>query len=56
MRTKRAEHIDEYAETQVLRDANDRPADRDADPLALYAEYENELARDSAAQPARKRR
>jgi hypothetical protein len=56
MRKKKAEHVDEYAETQVLLDTEDRPAEHDADPLSLYAEYEGELARDSAPAPARKRR
>ena len=40
---RKAEPVDEYAETEVLIDAEDW-SDRDSDALSLYAEYESELA------------
>jgi len=40
---RKAEPVDEYAETEVLIDAEDW-LDRDANALSLYAEYESELA------------
>ena len=56
MRSNEVEHIDEYAETEVLLPgAQDGPTDPDVNPLSLYAEYESELARDPTPPPARKR-
>ena len=40
---RKAEPVDEYAETEVLIDAEDW-SDRDSDAMSLYAEYESELA------------
>ena len=40
--------VDEFAETQVLVGAEDRIADREAEALSLYAEYESELANEAA--------
>jgi hypothetical protein len=40
--------VDEFAETQVLISAEDRLADREVDALSLYAEYESELANETA--------
>jgi hypothetical protein len=48
--------VDEFAETQVLISAEDRLADREADALSLYAEYENELANETAPRETRTRR
>ena len=56
MRNRKAEQVDEYAETQVLLEARDQPADGDDDALSLYAEYERELTQPSAPRPARMRR
>jgi hypothetical protein len=56
MRKREAEAVDEFAATQVLIDAKDQPADQGTDALALYAEYERELAHDPTPQPARKPR
>jgi hypothetical protein len=40
--TDRAQHDDEYAETQVLSPPAERPARReDGEAAALYAEYES---------------
>ena len=56
MRSNEVEHIDEYAETEVLLPgAQDGPTDPDVNPFSLYAEYESELARDPTPPPARKR-
>jgi hypothetical protein len=56
MRKREAEAIDEFAATQVLVDPKDQPANQGTDALALYAEYERELAHDPTSQPARKSR
>ena len=40
---RKAEPIDEYAETEVLTHFDGLP-DRDTDALSLYAEYERQLA------------
>jgi hypothetical protein len=56
MRKREAEAIDEFAATQVLVDPMDQPAGQSTDALALYAEYERELAHDPTPQPARKPR
>ena len=40
---RKAEPVDEYAETEVLMPAGDS-SERDADTLSLYSEYESELA------------
>jgi hypothetical protein len=58
MRKRKAEQVDEYAETQVLVEAPHRSKHLDADALSLYAEYERELAQESAAasRPSAKRR
>jgi hypothetical protein len=52
----RGEQVDEYAETQVLLEANDEAAAYDADALSLYAEYEREASYAWAPRPARERR
>jgi len=53
---RKAEPVDEYAETEVLVPAED-PSDRDADALSLYTEYESELAHETGARRgSRKRR
>ena len=39
---RKAEPVDEYAETEVLTES-DRMTDQDADALSLYAEYERQL-------------
>ncbi len=44
---RKAEPVDEFAETEVLIDA-EGPMSRDADTLSLYAEYENELASEAS--------
>ena len=56
MRNREAEAIDEFAATQVLVDPKDQPVDQGTDALALYAEYERELAHDPTPRPARKPR
>ena len=56
MPKRTTEPVDEFAETQVLFDANDKPADHEADPLSLYVEYERERDDDSVSTPTRKRR
>lgn len=43
---RKGEPVDEYAETEVLIQA-ENPADREADALLLYAEYESELTDDA---------
>jgi hypothetical protein len=43
---RKAEPVDEYAETEVLTYIEDAP-DRDSDTLSLYAEYESELAHET---------
>jgi len=40
---RKAEPVDEYAETEVLLHSDDL-TDHDSDPLSLYAEYERALA------------
>jgi hypothetical protein len=40
---RKAEPVDEYAETEVLTYSDGLP-DLDADPLSAYAEYERQLA------------
>ena len=42
---RKAEPVDEYAETEVL--ILERSSDEDADTMSLYAEYESELADDA---------
>jgi len=39
---RKAEPVDEYAETEVLT-RSDGQTDQDADALSLYAEYERQL-------------
>ena len=43
---RKAEPVDEYAETEVLMPAGDS-SERDADTLSLYSEYESELAHET---------
>ncbi len=43
---RKPEPVDEYAETEVLVQAQDQP-DADTDALSLYAEYESGLAHDA---------
>jgi hypothetical protein len=45
---RKAEPVDEYAETEVLLQAEDL-LDRETDALALYTEYESELAHEVGA-------
>ena len=52
---RKAEPVDEYAETEVLIDAEDW-SDHDSDALALYAEYESELASDRRPHPSSRAR
>ena len=53
---RKAEPVDEYAETEVLIRDQDL-TDRDVDSLSLYAEYESELAHDTGTRrDARARR
>lgn len=46
---KKPEHVDEFAETQVLIEAEDHASDRDSVALSRYAEYERELSRDPSS-------
>ena len=43
---RKAEPVDEYAETEVLI-YSEYSSDRDTDTLSLYTEYESELADDA---------
>ena len=52
---RKAEPVDEYAETEVLMPSEYLP-DRDTDALSLYTEYESELARDGTRGDSRGRR
>ena len=52
---RKAEPVDEYAETEVLTYIEDAP-DRDSDTLSLYAEYESELASDRRPHPSSRAR
>jgi len=42
---RKAEPVDEYAETEVLMPTED--SDRESDSLSLYSEYESELAHET---------
>jgi hypothetical protein len=55
MRKTIDEQVDEYAETQVLLEASNQAAARDADTLSLYAEYEREVSYARVPRPARER-
>ena len=52
---RKAEPVDEYAETEVLIPAEDS-SDRDVEALSLYAEYESDLARGTDARRASRAR
>lgn len=47
------EHVDVYAETQVLH-PQQQPAPSNDDALALYEEYARQVASEASPQPAQK--